>query len=312
MRLQMDDSINSLLSKIASKRNKFKKLFNDDKSKEQLYKWLKSELAYTSNNIEGNTLTRKETRLVIEEDITSSSKPFVHYQEAVNHAKAFDYIIDLLKSDIELNENIVLAIHKRLLSGIDDYNAGFYRNCPVRISGSRVILPNPMKVPDLMKEFFEKFKQYNLLENIIKLHLDFVTIHPFADGNGRCARLLMNCLLMVNDFCPIIIRPRDRGRYINSIEKAQLTGNEEAYIKFMLSRLSASFDTIFDIFDNKNEVPQEKLMTIAKFAKAVELPVSTIRYWVKVGKLKATLYTESGYMMFSHEQINKVKRMNQK
>lgn len=308
----MDDSINSLLSKIASKRNKFKKLFNDDKSKEQLYKWLKSELAYTSNNIEGNTLTRKETRLVIEEDITSSSKPFVHYQEAVNHAKAFDYIIDLLTSDIELNENIVLAIHKRLLSGIDDYNAGFYRNCPVRISGSRVILPNPLKVPDLMKEFFEKFKQYNLLENIIKLHLDFVSIHPFSDGNGRCARLLMNLLLMCNGFCPIIIRPRDRKRYINSIEKAQLTGDVNAYMKFMLSRLSQSFDTIFDIFDNKNEVPQEKLMTIAKFAKAVELPVSTIRYWVKVGKLKATLYTESGYMMFSCEQINKVKRLNQK
>jgi len=307
----MDNSINSLFSKIAGKRNKFKKLFNNDKSKEQLYKWLKSELAYTSNNIEGNTLTRKETRLVIEEDITSSSKPFVHYQEAVNHAKAFDYIIDLLKSDIELNENIVLAIHKRLLSGIDDYNAGFYRNCPVRISGSRVVLPNPIKVPNLMKEFFEKFKQYNLLENIIKLHLDFVSIHPFSDGNGRCARLLMNCLLMFNDFCPIIIRPRDRKRYINSIEKAQLTGDAEAYMRFMLSRLSGSFDTIFDIFDNKNEIPQEKLMTIAKFAKAAELPVSTIRYRVKTGKLKAALYTESGYMMFSRGQINKVKRMNQ-
>ena len=308
----MDNSINSLLSNISSKRNKFKKLFNDDKSKEQLYKWLKSELAYTSNNIEGNTLTRKETRLVIEEDITSSSKPFVHYQEAVNHAKAFDYIIDLLKSDIELNENIVLAIHKRLLSGIDDYNAGFYRNCPVRISGSRVILPNPMKVPDLMKAFFEKFKQYNLLENIIKLHLEFVSIHPFSDGNGRCARLLMNCLLMFNDFCPIIIRPRDRKRYINSIEKAQLTGDIDDYMKFMVTRLSQSFDTILDIFDTKNEIPQEKLMTIAKFAKAVELPVSTIRYWVKVGKLKPTMYTESGYMMFSQEQIKKVERMNQK
>lgn len=308
----MDNSINSLLSNISSKRNKFKKLFNDDKSKEQLYKWLKSELAYTSNNIEGNTLTRKETRLVIEEDITSSSKPFVHYQEAVNHAKAFDYIIDLLKSDIELNENIVLAIHKRLLSGIDDYNAGFYRNCPVRISGSRVILPNPMKVPDLMKAFFEKFKQYNLLENIIKLHLEFVSIHPFSDGNGRCARLLMNLLLMCNGFCPIIIRPRDRKRYINSIEKAQLTGDIDDYMKFMVTRLSQSFDTIFDIFDTKNEIPQEKLMTIAKFAKAVKLPVSTIRYWVKVGKLKPTMYTESGYMMFSQEQIKKVERMNQK
>lgn len=305
----MDNTINSLLSKITTKRNKFKKLFNDDKRREQLYKWLKSELAYTSNSIEGNTLTRKETRLVIEENITSSSKTFVYYQEAVNHAKAFDYIVDLLKSHIELNENIILAIHKRLLSGIDDYNAGFYRNCSVRISGSRVILPNPIKIPVLMKDFFEKFKQYNYLENIIKLHLEFVSIHPFADGNGRCARLLMNCLLMFNDFCPIIIRPRDRKRYINSIEKAQLTDNTEDYMKFMFSRLSGSFDTIFDIFDNKNEIPQEKLMTISKFAKEVNLPVSTIRYWVKVGKLEATLYTESGYMMFSHEQINIAKRI---
>ena len=308
----MEHSIYSLLSKISSKKKKFNKLFSDNKSKEQLYKWLKSELAYTSNNIEGNTLTRHETRLVIEEDITSSSKPFVHYQEAVNHAKAFDYIIDILKSKAIINETVVLDIHKKLLSGIDDYNAGFYRNCPVRISGSRVILPNPMKVPDLMKEFWGKYKSSTKIEDIIKTHLDFVSIHPFSDGNGRCARLLMNLLLMQNGFCPIIIRPRDRKRYINSIEKAQLTGNIDDYIKFMVTRLSASFDTIFDIFDTKNEIPQEKLMTIAKFAKAVELPVSTIRYWVKVGKLKPTMYTESGYMMFSHEQINKVQRLNQK
>lgn len=89
--------------------------------------------------------------------VTSSSKPFVHYQEAVNHAKAFDYIIDILKSNKNITENVVLDIHKKLLSGIDDYNAGFYRNCPVRISGSRVILPNPIKVPNLMRDFFEKF-----------------------------------------------------------------------------------------------------------------------------------------------------------
>ena len=308
----MEHSIYSLLSKISSKKRKFNKLFSDNKSKEQLYKWLKSELAYTSNNIEGNTLTRKETRLVIEEDITSSSKPFVHYQEAVNDAKAFDYIIDILKSKAIITENVVLDIHKKLLSGIDDYNAGFYRNCPVRISGSRVILPNPMKVPDLMKAFFEKLDRIKCVEDIIKTHLDFVSIHPFSDGNGRCARLLMNLLLMQNGFCPIIIRPRDRKRYINSIEKAQLTGDIDDYMKFMVTRLSQSFDTIFDIYEPKKEVENAKLMTIAKFAKAVELPVSTIRYWVKVGKLKPTMYTESGYMMFSHEQIKKVERMNQK
>ncbi|MBR1617371.1 Fic family protein [bacterium] len=303
----MNNSINSLLSKISDKKRKFNNLFSSDKSKEQLYKWLKSELAYTSNNIEGNTLTRKETRLVIEEDITSSSKPFVHYQEAVNHAKAFDYIIDMLKSGKKINENTVLDIHKRLLSGIDDYNAGFYRNCPVRILGSRVILPNPIKVPGLMKEFWGKYKSSTKIENIIKLHLDFVNIHPFSDGNGRCARLLMNLLLIQNGFCPIIIRPRDRKRYINSIEKSQLTGNIDDYMKFMVTRLSQSFDTIFDIFDNKNEIPQEKLMTIAKFATEVGVPVSTIRYWVKVGKLKPTMYTEAGYMMFSKSQIDKTK-----
>ena len=302
----------SLISQLSDRKRKFNKLFKEEKSKEQLYKWLKSELAYTSNNIEGNTLTRKETRLVIEEDITSSSKPFVHYQEAVNHAKAFDYIIDMLKSGKKINENTVLEIHKRLLSGIDDYNAGFYRNCPVRISGSRVILPNPIKVPDLMKDFFAKYEKFDGVADIIKTHLDFVSIHPFSDGNGRCARLLMNLLLMQNGYCPIIIRPRDRKRYINSIEKAQLTGEIEDYMRFMLYRLNNSYITIFDIFDTKNETPQAKLMTIAKFAKAVELPVSTIRYWVKVGKLKPTMYTESGYMMFSHEQIKKVERMNQK
>lgn len=301
-----------LIFQLSDRKRKFNKLFKEEKSKEQLYKWLKSELAYTSNNIEGNILTRKETRLVIEEDITSSSKPFVHYQEAVNHAKAFDYIIDILKSKAIINETVVLDIHKKLLSGIDDYNAGFYRNCPVRISGSRVILPNPIKVPDLMKAFWGKYKSSTKIEDIIKTHLDFVSIHPFSDGNGRCARLLMNLLLMQNGFCPIIIRPRDRKRYINSIEKAQLTGDIDDYMKFMVTRLSQSFDTIFDIFDTKNEIPQEKLMTIAKFAKAVELPISTIRYWVKVGKLKPTMYTESGYMMFSHEQIKKVEHMNQK
>ena len=301
-----------LTSQLSDKKRKFNKIFNNEKSKEQLYKWLKSELAYTSNNIEGNTLTRKETRLVIEEDITSSSKPFVHYQEAVNHAKAFDYIIDVLKSGKTINENIVLDIHKKLLSGIDDYNAGFYRNCPVRISGSRVILPNPMKVPDLMKDFFAKYDHIEGVADIIKLHLDFVSIHPFSDGNGRCARLLMNLLLMQNGMCPIIIRPRDRKRYINSIEKAQLTDEIEDYMRFMLFRLSHSYDTIFDIFDTKKEISQEKLMTIAKFAKEVGVPTSTIRYWVKVGKINPTMYTEAGYMMFSKSQVDKAMRMSKK
>ena len=79
----------------------------------------------------------------------------------------------------------------------------------------------------------------------------------------------------------------------------------------MLSRLSHSFDTIFDIYAPKKEDIGKKLMTIAKFAKAVDLPVSTIRYWVKVGKLKPTMYTESGYMMFSEKQMQKIMQNDQ-
>ena len=304
-----------ILSQISDKKKKYKKLFNTNKSREQLYKWLKSELAYTSNHVEGNTLTRKETRLVIEEGITSSSKSFLEYQEARNHANIFEFVIEILKSSKPVSEDVVLKIHKKLLSGIDDYNAGFYRNCSVRILGSRVVLPNPVKVPSLMDNFFVTLSNIQSVQDIIKTHLDFVSIHPFSDGNGRTARLLMNLLLMKYGYCPIIIRPRDRKNYINSIEKAQLTGKVEEYVRYMLLRLNGSFDIIFDIFDSTNSIPQEKLMTIAKFASEVRLPVSTIRYWVKVGKLKPAMYTESGYMMFSKNQvkdivdwINKIKK----
>ncbi len=114
--------------------------------------------------------------------------------------------------------------------------------------------------------------------DIIKLYLDFVSIYPFSDGNGRCARLLVNLLLIQKDMCPIIIKSRDRKRYIDSIEKAQLTRKTEEYIEFMLSRLKRSYDTLFDVFDVKQEISKEKLMTIAKFAKEADLPTSTIRY----------------------------------
>ena len=136
-------------------KKELKALLERNDNRKSLYKWLKSELAYTSNAIEGNTLTRKETELVIEENLTSSSKPFVYYQEAVNHSRAFCKILDLVNSDKKINEKDILNLHKTILSGINNEEAGFYRNCMVRISGSRVILPNPVKVPTLTEDFCE-------------------------------------------------------------------------------------------------------------------------------------------------------------
>ncbi len=292
-----------LLSEIEENKIKLTKTLKNTDNKNEFNKWLKTELSYTSNAIEGNTLTRKETQLVIEEDLTSSSKPLKNYIEAVNHAKAFCKILEIIESNSIIDEKVILDIHKIILTGLDDTNAGFYRKCRVRISGSNTILPNPLKVPELMEEFYKW-----LSENIdnepaaaIMAHLKFVTIHPFADGNGRTARLFMNMLLLKYGYAPIIIRPTDRKKYLSVIENYQTKNNEEVYIKFMLRILNRSMKIIINMFDVEATYPQSELMTISKYAKYKKVPTSTIRYWVETGKVKPASYTNSGYMLFSKD-----------
>jgi Fic family protein len=175
----------------------------------------------------------------------------------------------------------------------------------VRISGSRVIMPNSVKVPILMKEFFEWLKSSDIKDPMtaIEAHYKFVSIHPFTDGNGRCARLLMNMLLLKSGYCPLIIRPIDRKRYINAIEKRQLTDVQDSYIKFMQTALERSLKVIINFLGTSKDIQDsKKLLTISKFAKLVGVPTSTIRYWVQIEKLVPLQYTDSGYMLFSEEQ----------
>ena len=291
--------MNNLLLEIQNNKSKLQKLLKNKNNKIELEKWLKTELAYTSNAIEGNTLTRKETQLVIEENLTSSSKPLKNYIEAVNHAKSFNKILELIENNESINEKEVLNIHRIILTGLDDINAGFYRNCRVRISGSNSILPNPLKVPELMADF------YNWLENSIEeepltaimAHLKFVSIHPFTDGNGRTARLLMNAILLKYGYVPIIVRPTDRKKYLSAIEAYQTKGEESTYNKLMLRLLNRSLKVIINMFEVEDIQPS-KLLTISKYAKIKGVPTSTIRYWVEIGKIKPTSYTDSGYMLF--------------
>jgi len=295
----------ALLDKIAQNKQKLDKLLCLPNNKTVMDKWLKTELAYTSNAIEGNTLTRKETALVIEEEITSSPKPINDYLEARNHAKAFDYIIEQAAGDLRLSECNILQIHKLILSGIDDMNAGFYRAVRVRISGSQAILPNPLKVPALMQDFSDWLaqKHSNPIMTAIEAHYKLVTIHPFVDGNGRTARLLMNMILLHYGYAPIIIRPLDRKRYLAALEARQVNENDEGYIKFMLTALNRSLKTVIDMLDtDKADISPAKLMTISRFAKLAGVPVSTIRYWMEIGKIKPKSYTAAGYALFSPEQ----------
>lgn len=295
--------MDKILEEIEKNKQKLQKLLENSNNKKEMYKWLKTELAYTSNAIEGNTLTRKETELVIDDGITSTSKPLQHYIEAVNHAKAFEKIITFLDEDKNINENFILNIHKIILTGLDDDNAGFYRNCRVRISGATVIMPNPIKVPDLMTDFYNWLSDNMDNEPItaILAHLKFVSIHPFVDGNGRCARLLMNTILLKFGFAPIVIRPTDRKKYLSVAENYQLKGNDKPYLTFMLNLLNRSLKVLITMLDTDIDLEQNDLLTISKYAKYKNIPISTIRYWIKTGKILPSSYTDSGYMLFKKD-----------
>ena len=297
--------MNKLLETISVKKAKLDKLLINKSNRQSLNNWLKTELAYTSNAIEGNTLTRKETELAISEDITGSSKPIKDYIEAKNHAAAYEFILDAIANNAPVDENFVLSLHKRILTGIDDENAGIYRNVRVRIAGSNVIFPNYMKVPELMLEFNKwlKTNESDAVYKSIDAHFRLVSIHPFIDGNGRTGRLLMNMILMKSGYAPIIIRKIDRRRYLAALEKYQATGDSAAYEKFMLGALSKSLSMAIDLLE-KDAVDPSKMLTIAKFANLANLPVSTIRYWVNENKLKPAGYTANGYMLFDKSQVD--------
>ena len=285
-----------------------------------LEQWFLIELTYTSNAIEGNTLTRRETAVVVEKGLTVSGKSLVEHLEAVNHAAALRDIIKLAGGETgDLSERSVLELHHTILHGIDDANAGHYRTVPVRISGSEVILPNPRKVPDLMSAFMQHMTQDSELHPVelaAEAHYQLVTIHPFVDGNGRTARLLMNLILMQHGFPPALIRKRDRLRYISSLEKAQLGGSKEDYYKIIAAAVDRSFDIYLKALDASPDKAvtapaAESLLRIGQLAKATGESHATLRYWTKEGLLEVADTTEANYQLYAPGMVERVAKIRE-
>jgi Fic family protein len=276
--------------------------------KENLDNWFAVELTYNSNALEGNTLTRQETAVVIEKGLTVAGKSIREHLEATNHAEALSYVKTLVKNN-EITEKDILAIHGLILKGIDDANAGRYRNLSVRISGSTVILPNPQKVQSLMTSFMEWLVSKPKLHPVqfaAEAHYQFVTIHPFIDGNGRVARLLMNLLLMRDGYPPAIIRKEDRLAYINSLEKAQLGGSKEDYDRIIFQAVNRSLDIYLKTVKGEDHADDStQLLKIGEVAEATNETTSTIRYWVQEGLLEVAELTKSGYQLFTADSIER-------
>lgn len=279
--------------------------------------WFRVELTYNSNAIEGNTLTRQETAMVVEKGITVGGKTLNEHLEATNHVQALEWVKQKIGlSPKYITEKDILTIHEYILRGINSLNAGRYRNISVRIAGSTVIMPNPVKVPELMKNFSAWLKQSHSTLHPVELaavaHYKLVTIHPFIDGNGRTARLLMNMILLMHGYPMAIIRKRDRLAYINSLEKAQLGGSLDDYFKLIINAVDRSLNVYLKAASGKMDKLSvtANLLKIGELAEKVGETNATIRYWTKEGLLEVAEITPSGYQLYSIAMIEQVKKIH--
>jgi len=272
--------------------------------------WFRVELTYTSNAIEGNTLTRQETALIIEKGLTVDGKTLKEHLEAVNHAAALAIVISLAQNKKKaISEVDILDIHRLILSKIEDANAGRYRSVAVRIAGTTAVLPNPVKVPSLMAEFVQWLRaaQGHPAETAAQAHYRLVSIHPFVDGNGRTARLLMNLILVREGYPPAIIRKEDRRRYINALEKAQTGGSLDDFSSLMYESIDRSLDIYLEALEPKEAGQMEQdLLKIGELALRTGETIHTLRYWTKQGLLPVQDHTPGGYQLYHPYMIERV------
>lgn len=211
----------------------------------QLREGLNLEWTYNSNSIEGNTLTLRETRVVLSDGMTIKGKSMREHFEITNHHDAISLLENMVGSDAPLLEREILDLHELVLKRIENDYAGRLRTSGVRIVGANFTPPNAQKVPDLLTELIdfvnENPDELHPIELASIFHHRFVWIHPFFDGNGRAVRLVMNLTLMRKGFPPAIILKNDRKKYYDALNQA----NKGSYQKLgllMLQGVERSLD----------------------------------------------------------------------
>lgn len=209
------------------------------------------QLTYNSNAIEGSTLTYSETKLILNEGITIGGKSMNEHLEAINHQEAISFIEELANCNTkEITLTDIKNMHHIILKSIDNKNAGAYRTQNVGVvksDGEIHSFVEPLKIEDNMNEFIEWLHSQTIKEPILLatlVHLKFVSIHPFVDGNGRTARLLMNLVLLQNAYPQAIIKVVNRAEYIQAIEKYQQSSTNEYndFYKVIVKSVNESLD----------------------------------------------------------------------
>lgn len=208
------------------------------------------EWTYHSNAIEGNTLTINETKVVLE-GITVGGKTMREHLEVINHRNAITYVEGIVKNGEPLSEWQIKNIHRLILKGINDEYAGVYRDQQVFISGVKHVPPAPLLINEQMDKLINWYEQEtDHLHPITRgamLHVIFVGIHPFIDGNGRTSRLLLNLELMKEGFPPIIIKVENRLQYYETLDKAHTEKDYGDFIQLVAKEVDDSLDLYLNV-----------------------------------------------------------------
>lgn len=263
---------------------------------------LSIEWTYNSNSIEGNTMSLRETQMVLQEGITVKGKSLREHFETHNHDKAIDYLYSIINETYILRSIDILSLHGLVLRSIEEDFAGRIRNGGVRITGANFTPPNANKVPDLLDELIDFINTNHLNLNAIELatifHHKLVWIHPFFDGNGRTVRLSMNLLLMRCGFPPAIILKNDRKKYYEALNQA----NNGNYQKLTLL-MCQSLERTLNIYINALPDTDTEYVEISNLVQEPNMPYGQeyISLLARTGKIDA--YKEGRNWLTTREAV---------
>jgi Fic family protein len=249
------------------------------------------ECTYNTNAIEGNTLTLRETELVINRGLTIGKKSLKEHFEAINHKDGINYLYDFVQKKKELDENAIFALHKIILKNIDNIDGGHYRTSNVMITGAIHIPPSAIKIQRLMNEFFEWYYTYKTELSIAELaawvHYKLVHIHPFIDGNGRTARLLMNLVLIQNGYPPAVILNVDRKKYYRVLKDADREKYND-FFDFIGRSIERSLLIYLNAMKSKNDIEDKYgYISLQEATKLCDYGIEYLSFLARTGKLQA-------------------------
>ncbi|MBM3700952.1 MAG: Fic family protein [Actinobacteria bacterium] len=249
------------------------------------------EMTYNSNAIEGNSLTLRETALVINEGITVKGKPLKDHLEARDHIMALEYLYDLVENgkNHTISEHLIRSIHQIIMHGTDRQWAGVYRNANVIITGADFNPPDALEIPQKMKELIYWIKnnkeKFHITEFSALMHHKLVSIHPFFDGNGRTARIIMNLFLMQCGFPLVIILKNDRKKYYNVLRQAD-NGYFKPLVQFIAQSAERSLDIYLKILTPVSN-KRESYHILSELAKKFPYSAKYLNLLIRQGKLEA-------------------------